>query len=97
MLRPESAMNEQHRHTVDDRRQPPAHAVRSAAGPSLLSVHDAAHILGVTVSWVYEHLRPTASDRLPHVKLGKYVRIHPDDLAAYVDAKRRANVGQRSR
>ena len=89
MLRPEFAVNEQHAHVVDDSCQPTARAVRSAAaGPSLLSVHDAAHVLGVTVSWVYEHLRPTASDRLPHVKLGKYVRIHPDDLAAYVDAKR---------
>ncbi len=72
-------------------------ALPNTIGPALLSVRDAARVLGVTVSWVYEHLRPTAHDRLPHVKLGKYVRIHPDDLAAYIDAKRRAHAGQRSR
>ncbi len=65
--------------------------------PALLSVHEAARILGVTVSWVYEHLRPTVQDPLPFVKLGKYVRFHPDDLAAYINDKRRAHAGQRLR
>jgi hypothetical protein len=40
------------------------------------------------VSWVYEHVRPDAQDRLPAVKLGKYLRFDARDLRAYVDAKR---------
>ena len=40
------------------------------------------------MSWVYEHVRPEAQDRLPAVKLGKYLRFDPRDLRAYIDAKR---------
>ena len=41
----------------------------------LLTVNDAARFLRVTVSWVYEHTRDDAEDRLPFVKIGKYVRF----------------------
>jgi len=44
----------------------------------------------VTVSWVYEHTRDHAEDRLPFLKLGKYVRFDRADLRAYVDEKRRS-------
>jgi len=37
---------------------------------SLLTPQDAARFLKVSVSWVYEHVRPEAQDRLPFVKLG---------------------------
>ena len=60
----------------------------------LLTVHDAARFLNVTISWVYEHTRRKAENRLPFVKLGKYIRFDPADLRAYVDHKRRAS-GQR--
>ena len=55
---------------------------------SLLTPQDAARFLKVSVSWVYEHVRPDAQDRLPVVKLGKYLRFDARDLRAYVDAKR---------
>ena len=55
---------------------------------SLLTPQDAARFLKVSVSWVYEHARPDAQDRLPFVKLGKYLRFDARDLRAYVDAKR---------
>ena len=48
-------------------------AVHGSAGEELLTVRDAARLLNVTVSWVYEHTRDDAEDRLPFVKLGKYV------------------------
>lgn len=54
----------------------------------LLTVHDAARFLNVSVSWVYEHTRDGADDRLPYVKLGKYLRFDRRDLCAYIDAKR---------
>ena len=56
----------------------------------LLTVNDAARLLNVTVSWVYEHTRDDAEDRLPFVKLGKYVRFDRTDLREYIDAKRQA-------
>jgi excisionase family DNA binding protein len=54
----------------------------------LLTVADAARFLKVSVSWVYEHVHPECQDRLPAVKLGKYLRFDARDLRAYVDAKR---------
>jgi excisionase family DNA binding protein len=54
----------------------------------LLTVKDAARVLNVNVSWVYEHSRDGAEDRLPFVKLGKYLRFDRTDLRAYIDAKR---------
>jgi excisionase family DNA binding protein len=54
----------------------------------LLTVQETARYLKVSVSWVYEHVRPDAQDRLPSVKLGKYLRFDARDLRAYVDAKR---------
>jgi len=54
----------------------------------LLTVHDAARFLNVSVSWVYEHTRDDTDDRLPFVKLGKYLRFERTDLRAYIDAKR---------
>ena len=55
---------------------------------SLLTPQDAARFLKVSVSWVYEHIRPEGADRLPFVKLGKYLRFDARDLRAYIDAKR---------
>lgn len=66
----------------------------SAADPmladELLTVQDAARFLNVTVSWIYEHSREDAEDRLPFLKLGKYLRFDRTDLREFVDAKRRA-------
>jgi len=55
---------------------------------ALLTVHDTARFLKVSVTWVYEHVRPESEDRLPFVKLGKYLRFDRRDLQAYIDAKR---------
>jgi excisionase family DNA binding protein len=57
----------------------------------LLTVQETAQFLKVSVSWVYEHVRPDAEDRLPVVKLGKYLRFDRRDLLAYIDAKRAAS------
>ena len=70
--------------------EPPASVVVNGIGDELLTVNDAARFLHVTVSWVYEHTRDDAEDRLPFVKLGKYVRFDRTDLREYVDAKRHA-------
>jgi excisionase family DNA binding protein len=62
-----------------------------AIGDELLTVHDAARFLNVSVSWIHEHTRDETDDRLPFVKLGKYLRFDRSDLRAYVDAKRDAS------
>ena len=59
--------------------------------PDLLTAQEAARFLKVPVSWIYEHVRPKSEDRLPVVKLGKYLRFDRRDLHAYIDAKRAAS------
>ncbi len=61
---------------------------RGIGDDELLTVQDTARLLKVSVTWVYEHVRPSAEDRLPVVKLGKYLRFDRRDLQAYIDAKR---------
>jgi excisionase family DNA binding protein len=63
----------------------------------LLTVQETAQFLKVSVSWVYEHVRPEAQDRLPAMKLGKYLRFDTRDLRAYVDAKRAESTRVRTR
>jgi excisionase family DNA binding protein len=41
----------------------------------LLTVSEIAAFLKVPISWVYERTRRRAMERLPHVKLGKYLRF----------------------
>lgn len=64
---------------------------------ALLTVQDAARFLNVSVSWIYEHVREGAEDRLPVVKLGKYLRFDQRDLRDYIDAKRDASRMRRRR
>jgi excisionase family DNA binding protein len=55
-----------------------------------MTVNDAARFLRLTISRVYEHTRDDAEDRLPFVKIGKYVRFDQTDLREYIDTKRQA-------
>ena len=73
------------------------HNVVNVETEQLLDVHDAARMLNVAVSWVYEHVRPEARDRLPVVKLGKYLRFDARDVRAYVDANRVESTRVRAR
>jgi excisionase family DNA binding protein len=66
----------------------PAIAVDGSGASDLLTVHEAAQFLRVSISWIYEHVRPGAGDRLPVLKIGKYLRFDRRDLLAYIDAKR---------
>jgi excisionase family DNA binding protein len=54
-------------------------------GAPLLSVRDAARLLGVCAATVYELC---ASGDLPHTRILKAVRIVPSDLAALVVRRR---------
>ncbi|MDQ3349814.1 MAG: helix-turn-helix domain-containing protein [Acidobacteriota bacterium] len=53
----------------------------------LMTVEDVAALLKVSKSWVYEHTRSRGvprSERLPCLKLGKYVRFEPAAVRAFI-------------
>src|SRR5258708_32932987 len=55
---------------------------------ALLTVKEVAAILKVPVSWVYEHTRKEGAARLPHIKLGKYLRFEEQAVRQFVDELR---------
>ncbi len=52
----------------------------------LLTVHELAHLLNVPASWVYERTRRRGAERLPHIKIGKYIRFRREDIVGWLDA-----------
>jgi len=48
----------------------------------LLTAEDVAALLRVTAAWVYAETRRR---RIPHIRLGRYVRYRRDALAAWMD------------
>lgn len=52
----------------------------------LIDAGGAAEMLGVPKSWVLAEAR---ADRIPHVRLGRYVRFEPAELEAWWQARRR--------
>jgi excisionase family DNA binding protein len=55
----------------------------------LLTVHEVAALLRVPVSWVYERTRRRGRERLPHIKMGKYLRFRAAEIHHYLGALRR--------
>jgi excisionase family DNA binding protein len=57
----------------------------------LLTVDDVAAILQVSRTWVYEHTRSRRprSIRLPHIKLGKYVRFDARAVHSFLEQHHR--------
>lgn len=56
----------------------------------LLTVDEIATVLKVSRSWVYEHTRSRGiprSERLPHIKLGKYVRFDARAVREFLERK----------
>ena len=64
-------------------------ADRIELADELLTVEDVAAFLRVPKSWVYERTRRRGIERLPHVKLGKYLRFRLSEVAVYVEKLRR--------
>ena len=58
-----------------------------SSGP-LLTPEDAAAILRVKLSWLYQHTRRRSQDRIPFVKIGRYLRFREQDLVAYIEGRR---------
>lgn len=53
--------------------------------------------LNVPTSWVYEQVRSRATDPMPHLRLGKYVRFQPDspEFQEWLERHRWARKGAR--
>lgn len=57
----------------------------------LVDAGAAAELLGVPRTWVLAQAR---ADRLPHVRLGRYVRFEPAELERWWRARRRGPVAR---
>ena len=53
----------------------------------LLDVKAAAELLSVPESWIYQHVRARAEEKLPHFKLGKYIRFSAKALTQWLEAR----------
>jgi excisionase family DNA binding protein len=56
----------------------------------LITADGAAERLGVKASWV---LREARAGRIPHIRMGRYVRFDPDELAAWCEGGAAARSG----
>ncbi|MGA2337437.1 MAG: helix-turn-helix domain-containing protein [Terriglobales bacterium] len=54
------------------------------ANDPLLTVQEVAMICKVPISWVYERTRRRGFERIPHVKLGKYLRFDPAEIRTWL-------------
>jgi excisionase family DNA binding protein len=54
----------------------------------LLTPEEAAEILRVKLSWLYQHTRRRSQDRIPFVKVGRYLRFREQDLLAYIESRK---------
>jgi|YelNatPaOPRAMG01_1025707.scaffolds.fasta_scaffold22326_2 excisionase family DNA binding protein len=60
----------------------------SLRADSLLTVQEVAAILKVPVSWVYERTRRRGNERLPHLKMGKYLRFRHQDIVEWLNSQK---------
>jgi excisionase family DNA binding protein len=64
-------------------------------GPSpLLEAEDVARYIGMTADWVYREVR---AGRMPHIRLGRYVRFRRESIDAWLVARERGPAAARTR
>lgn len=55
----------------------------------LLTVDEIAAFLKVPASWIYERTRRRGMERIPHVKLGKYLRFSLAEVRNWLEQLRK--------
>jgi len=70
---------------------PAATLVPTLTNQGWLTIDEAAALIRVPKSWLYERTR---TNTIPHLKLGKYLRFHRDELAAWTRQFRRDGRGR---
>ena len=66
----------------------PKHIGGDRSAGSLMTIDEVAEFLRVPVSWVYEHTRRRAVDRIPGFRLGKYWRFREADITNWIERQR---------
>ena len=56
----------------------------------LMTVEEVALMLKVKTSWVYARIRARKGEKLPHIKLGHYVRFEREAVEEYIRRQRKA-------
>lgn len=51
------------------------------------TVRQLSEMLSVPVSWIYDRTRQDGPERLPHYKVGKYIRFAEGEIAEYLRQK----------
>ena len=54
----------------------------------LMTIDEVALFLKVPKSWVYDRTRKRGRDRLPHIKLGKYLRFEEGAIREWMEQLR---------
>jgi excisionase family DNA binding protein len=72
-----------------------ARTERSVVNGDLATVSQIAEFLQVPNSWVYEHTRCRGIERLPHFKLGKYLRFSRSEVLDWVHQQRGKSLAPR--
>ena len=57
--------------------------------PRLLTVEEVSALFQLPRSWVYERTRRRGIERLPHLKLGKYLRFEEKAVEEFLERQRR--------
>jgi hypothetical protein len=65
--------------------------IGAGPAPPLLNADQAGELLNLPPSWLLSEAR---ANRVPNIRLGKYVRFRRDDLLAWIDGR---SVGPRRR
>jgi len=63
-------------------------SVLGVVNDTLLTPREVAEMLRVPISWVYERTRRHGTARLPHIKIGKYLRFRKEDVLGWLDEYR---------
>jgi len=63
-------------------------AAQNAQSEDLFTVREVAELLNVPISWVYERTRRRGIERIPHFKLGKYLRFSRSEVLQWVQRQR---------
>lgn len=60
----------------------------------LLEADDVARYIGMTTDWIYREVR---AGRMPHIRLGRYVRFRLESIDAWLAARERGPATDRAR
>ena len=57
----------------------------------LLTVDELAQLLKVPRTWIYQRTRLRGNERLPHIKVGKYVRFEEAVVRQFLERQRQTS------